>query len=277
MFGLLQPNIPDLKVRDAEYYRAAYCGVCRELKKEFGDIARFSLRYEAALLAVIWMSLADERPAVERRICAARPLRPHAVLTDSDALSQAGRICVVLAASKAEDAVRDRENTVLMKAALAGLGPAVRKARSMLKPETLSELISAQNDLVRLEKDKCSAWDETADTSGRMLRAVFSEYDGVPVPQKEPLAWMGYHLGRWLYLTDAFLDADEDAEKGSYNPILLSSLGREEAKKRVKEGADYSAAQALAAYDLMDWHEGGEIPRNLILFGMPAAYKKGKA
>jgi len=277
VFGILRPWQPELKVREAEYYRAAYCGVCRAMKLEFGDLPRFALRYEAATLAILWMSLTDEKAKVEQRVCAARPVKPHSVLADAPALLHAGRICLILAEAKIEDEIRDGERALPMKAAKKLLSGATRKAKSAVKPETLEALATAQRDLLALEAEQSDIWDAAADTSGRMLRAAFLDYDALPERQREPLAWMGYHLGRWLYLADALLDEDEDARKGAYNPILLSPLGREEARRRVREGADFSAAQAAAAYDLMDWHEGSGIIANLIFCGLPAALDNRKA
>ena len=41
------------------------------------------------------------------------------------------------------------------------------------------------------------------------------------------LDWLGYNLGRWIYVLDAVNDMDKDYKSGSYNP-LLTDIGGED-------------------------------------------------
>ena len=34
------------------------------------------------------------------------------------------------------------------------------------------------------------------------------------------LGWIGYNLGKWIYIIDAFDDMERDIKSGSYNPLL---------------------------------------------------------
>ena len=38
--------------------------------------------------------------------------------------------------------------------------------------------------------------------------------------QEKVLGHLGYNLGRWIYLADAYHDRQRDARKGAYNPFL---------------------------------------------------------
>lgn len=74
MFGYIKPVRSELKVREAEEYRAVYCGLCNELGKSFGLFAKMTLSYDFAFMAMLFMSL-DITPAPPMKIVDALPTR----------------------------------------------------------------------------------------------------------------------------------------------------------------------------------------------------------
>ena len=50
MFGYVRIYKPELKIKDYEIYKAAYCSVCRALGRHYGVIARGLLSYDATFL-----------------------------------------------------------------------------------------------------------------------------------------------------------------------------------------------------------------------------------
>ena len=57
MFGYVKPNIPELKVKDNELYKATYCGLCRAMGKCTGCASRFTLSYDFAFAAVLRLAV----------------------------------------------------------------------------------------------------------------------------------------------------------------------------------------------------------------------------
>ena len=53
MFGYVEPDKPELKIREFEVFRGYYCGVCKSIGKRFGQVPRISLNYDLAFLAVL--------------------------------------------------------------------------------------------------------------------------------------------------------------------------------------------------------------------------------
>ena len=41
MFGYILPERPELKIREYEYFRAYYCGVCKSIAIRYGQLPRF--------------------------------------------------------------------------------------------------------------------------------------------------------------------------------------------------------------------------------------------
>ena len=48
MFGYVLVNKPELKIREFENYRSYYCGLCHQLKEEYGTFGRMMLNYDHA-------------------------------------------------------------------------------------------------------------------------------------------------------------------------------------------------------------------------------------
>ena len=75
MYGYLRIHAPELKVREQEYYRAVYCGLCRTMGKCTGQCSRMTLSYDFTLFALVRMALTGETAAFRRRRCMAHPTR----------------------------------------------------------------------------------------------------------------------------------------------------------------------------------------------------------
>ena len=43
MFGYVKPDSGELRVKDYDFYRATYCGICREMGRATGNASRVTL------------------------------------------------------------------------------------------------------------------------------------------------------------------------------------------------------------------------------------------
>jgi len=127
--------------------------------------------------------------------------------------------------------------------------------------------------LDELEQQRCGHIDRVADVFAAMLGELFREIGG----EERILYHMGYNMGRWIYLADAYEDLEKDAKKGRYNPFLCK-YGPEAAERReelVLEDAKYallaSLNEAAAAWDLLDVKKHRGILDNILHLGL---YKK---
>ena len=53
----------------------------------------------------------------------------------------------------------------------------------------------------------------------RILQTLFTP-QFVDGDTRRVLDWIGYNLGRWIYVLDAVNDMEKDYKSGSYNPLL---------------------------------------------------------
>lgn len=288
MFGYLQPLVPELKVWEAQLYRACYCGVCRAIARQCGQLPRLSLQYDAAVLALLWMG---EKPSIpmEKRACILHPGVPQPIVKDDPALDAAAQACILLACWKAGDALRD-EGGPKAWGAQAVLAPAVKRmARQNAAVRAAWEAIAAMvEEIHRLEAACCGDMDAMAEWSGKIVAAILRMGPGLSEDTKRTLDWMGLQLGRWLFLVDALDDMDRDAASGAYNVLHCMPGTPQEVRTLAGETAQWAAMQAANAFALFP--EEGQahgILYNLFYAGMPStldrvlhhpqAAKSGKA
>ena len=73
MFGYVKPVTAELLVKDYEFYRATYCGVCRAMKKHTGALSNVTLSYDSVLLALVRMLyVPDSDISAKMRRCIAQ-------------------------------------------------------------------------------------------------------------------------------------------------------------------------------------------------------------
>ena len=120
-----------------------------------------------------------------------------------------------------------------------------------------------------MEGERCPSIDRTADTFARLLAAAAP-------PSEDParnraMEQLLYHVGRWIYLVDAWDDLEEDRRTGAYNPILVRfPSGVEEGREVMRTTLRHSlnlARSAMALLTLGHWQETLE---NILYLGLPA-------
>ena len=267
MFGYLRPLEDELKVREARFYRAVYCGLCRSIKLRLGELARPALSYDAVLPALLWMALAEDAGRVEKRRCCVHPGKPRPVAVHP-ALDTAADLAVFLMGAKLEDDVMDEHRPDVRTARLL-LHRAIGRARRHLPAEKVSEMENAMLDLLQLETRHSGTIDAAADCSGRLLQAGFLCYAPLEGAWSEALGCVGYHTGRWVYLVDCLDDCDQDQARHRYNPLLYCGLQREEAMALAMDACEFAAAQALEALRGLPLKRYGSILENYYLGGLP--------
>jgi hypothetical protein len=57
MFGYVTANIKELTKQQQTRYNAVYCGICRQIREQSGQMSRLALSFDMAFLALLLMSL----------------------------------------------------------------------------------------------------------------------------------------------------------------------------------------------------------------------------
>ena len=269
MFGYVRPVEAELSETDRRRYWAAYCGLCHAMGRQCGFPARLTLNYDFTFLAMLLLPRSEE-PELRIRRCPVHPLKGCESCGSCKGLELAADESVILAWQKLRDDVADRGvlGAVGARAACLGLGRAYRRAAAR-RPEFDRQVSACLERLRGLEEERSPSIDRTADTfAGILAAAAPPEEDG---RRKRALEQLLYHLGRWIYLVDAWDDLAEDRAAGRYNPLEVRFGGRpEEEREWMRTTLTHSVRLAISAFQLEEFGCWGPILENILYRGLPA-------
>lgn len=271
MFGYVLPDKPNMLIKDFNFFKAYYCGLCKAIGGEYGQRARFATNYDSTFLLAFAHSVLGVEPQFQEEGCILNPLKKRQSITASALAKEVADITVLLTYYKADDDVFD-EGGLKKRAARLLLKQAKRKA--VKRQPVIDKIISdSYLRLRKLEQENSSEIDVVADCFAGMLSGVVGHLLGGSAT-KEVCA-LSYNLGRWIYLADAVDDLEKDAAGGRYNPII-AMLGPFTSKQRyLKENAAelefllYTAYNAVVDYyNLIDVKVGEGVLSNIIYLGL---------
>lgn len=262
MFGYVQPNKAELKMREYAQYQAWYCGLCKTLQRSYGQIPRLVLDYDCTFLALLLSGVQGDVEHCRLEKCGYKPFKKKAPIAPScDALSYAADINVLLYWHKLLDDWRDERKI----AALVGHASLKAAADHAAKkqPAAANAIAEGIAALSELEKLREPSIDKAADAFARILQRLACEYPPLTVSQRDALSWLGYHLGRWIYFIDAWEDRADNKKTNAYNPFLISSAQEDRASFLL-----YASLNEMEkAYDLMDIQANRGLLDNIIYQG----------
>ncbi len=272
MFGYVKPVPAELLVREYEFYRATYCGVCRSMKKCTGALSNALHTYDSVFLALVRMLYIEPGQISARRgRCIAHPIKSRAMLNSNAATDYTACAFAILTYYKLCDDISDER--LPRRVATAVIKPIYSSARRRAKMEALSDTV--RDKLLRiteLERARVASVDEPAKLFGELLGAIFSE--GLSEEAREVTYDVGYHLGKFIYMADAAEDYEKDLQRGSYNPYVLIYDGAEltpENKQSIKCGLILECRELESAVNRLPFGSLATIEniiKNIIYLGL---------
>lgn len=278
MFGYVKIQRAEMRVREYEYYRASYCGLCRSMGKCTGQCSRMLLSYDFAFLANIRMALSGTEPSFKRRRCIAHPFRRRTMMEPNDELRFAAAASAILAYEKCRDDVCDERGFRKFKARLKCLflHGAYRRAKKRLPDLALAVRTHLAN-LAEKEKEKRPSVDEVAVIFGDLLADIVSY--GLDDDKKRVAETIGRQTGRFIYIIDAIDDLPEDVKKKRFNPFLLlfDGIPAEQDKKSIEDALISCLSDLEIAFDLMNDtadRNRRAVIENILYLGMPDTIRR---
>lgn len=270
MFGYVRPVLERLDEEQRDAYQSAYCGLCHTLGARHGWLARFTLQYDFTFLAILLAAGEKmDRPVCRR--CPAHPLRKPRACLCGETLALAADESMILTWHKLSDDVMDH-------GPLSGLpyrflrwlfGRGYRRA-AKAQPQFDRQVQVGLENLRQLEEARSPELDRVADAFASILSSISTVYPWGSAGQRM-LEQTLYHLGRWIYLIDAWDDLDEDKKKNRYNPLDARFQGHaKEERDYVEATATHSARLAASAVNLMELGSWRATVENVLYCGLPA-------
>ena len=282
MLGYVKPEPAEMLVKHHNLYRAAYCGLCRSVKK---NATRFLLPFfsdDFVFLAVLRMAVSGEDVKTEKEFCFLHPFRKdHRRIADSPSLKHAALVSLVFTYEKMQDEFLDRDSSFARRLLLKLWSSRLEKTiRTHCKKDAdflfLSQKIACVLEESReLEKQNADL-DAMCSNFASCLSLAFSY--GLEGENERLLKGIGDCIGRFLYTLDALDDLEKDEKKGAFNPILARYSTAMEAKKHFSEldlVLSFYVQEAKLGLDLL----AGEknllaVCENIICHGLPGAVRR---
>lgn len=265
MFGYVLVNKPELKIKEFDLYRGYYCGLCRALKDRYGFFGRLTLNYDMNFLAVLLSDLYDREECALCRKCMIHPFEKHEERRN-EISDYCADMCVFLSYYKALDNWKD-DHTLKAWLAKTVLKGKANKVSSLYNEKT-DYIIKKLQELTELEKNDDEPVDKVANLFGEIMGEVFMYKDDF---WKEELYKIGFFLGKFIYILDAYEDVEDDIKSGNFNP-LKNMFGEEDFNEKVLEMLLFEIDQCTSRFERLPLIENVEILRNILYSGVWEKY-----
>ena len=268
MFGYVRIYKPDLRVRDASYYRNVYCSLCQQIGHDYGLPYRYFVSYDLTFLAIVLNAFKDSEELHSYR-CPFNPFKKGKVYIDSSILKYGAFINYHMVIYKLKDNILDDHSffaRILYKIMVHDRGYLKNK-----KKYDTSKLDAILDELY-LNENMDHSFDELTDLFGRYLQALLEGYSDTYPGE---LSQLVYLLGKWIYLIDAYDDLDEDIKDSSFN--LLNTLENKEDLDTKVENMHYILMDWMGQlFEEIEWQNHDELLYNILFTATQLTYERIK-
>lgn len=280
MFGYVTPCIAELKIKDYEKFKAYYCGLCKSIKKNYGNLPRLTLNYDMTFLCILLDALKNEPNEIARLHCVVHPVRKKSVILNNPCIDHAAFCNVVLSYYKLLDDFNDDKsiNSKFRSSILKVYMNKVSKQNSLSKEFIKTKL----NELSMLEnKNSDITLDELSHPFAELTAYIIASFY-LESEFYDTLYSLGYNLGKWIYIIDAFDDLEKDMKKNKFNAINKAlnkdNLSYELLFKSLKQRIDFvltSCANAcLQNLNKLGLKKNQELLYNILQYGLMQRIEK---
>ena len=254
-------------MKDFYKYKAYYCGLCKVLREKHGFLGQLTLTYDMTFLVILLHSLYESDMNFEEHRCVVHPAKKQKMLYN-EITEYAADMNIVLTYFHFVDDWKDEKS----KAGLVGVR-AFRKTYLEIEkkyPKKCRIIRSCLKKLQTCEAQQEENIDITARYFGELMAELLTYRQDV---WTKTLRRMGFYLGKFIYILDAYDDVEQDLESGSYN-ALISLYGEPDFDERCKEMMTYVLAECTSQFERLPCIEDADILRNILYVGVWEKYDK---
>ncbi len=271
MYGYIRVYKPELKFREYDIYRACYCGLCDALHDNYSSIARWTLSYDMTFLILLLSGLYEPEEQSQECRCAAHPLHRQLHLR-SEISDYAAGMSILLYHEKCMDDWLD-ERKISRKAAADVLRTAYCKARQIY-PEKAVLIDKQLKELHEIEQKPAANPELPASCFGTLLGELFVWKQD---EWADSLRKIGFYLGKYIYLLDAYDDLEKDRKKHCYNPLLPAYEQEFAFHENCEQLLRMMMAECAAEFERLPILKYADILRNVLYAGIwQSFYQKKK-
>lgn len=269
MFGYITIHKPELKFKEYDIYHSYYCGLCHTLKDLFSNTSRLSLNYDLTFLAILLSSLYEPDTKENQTKCIIHPVQKH-LSYRNECIDYAAKMTIVLSYFKCLDDWQD-ERKIGKKIYSQVLYHDYFQIKNEY-PKKIEKIEKYLLIIQKKEQEQISSLDEIANYFGKIMAEICVYKDD---EWKDELYELGFYLGKFIYIMDAYDDIEKDIKKGCFNPLIqkYQSNHFEQYSHDILEMMISRVATVLECLPLI---ENIEILRNIIYSGVWTKYELRK-
>lgn len=274
MFGYVFPNKMELKIKDYEKFKAYYCGLCLSIKKNFGNLPRISLNYDMTFLAILLDSLNNTKINCLKGSCIAHPMKNRLFIINNEVLDYAAFCNICLTYYKLLDDYNDDKSikskflSIFLKKFLTKDISYSYAIKNYIEKK-LKELNTMENNPQNKNLDEFAH--PFADLTGFIISYYIQN-----INCKFDLYWLGYNLGKWIYIIDAYDDLEKDIKNNKFNPINtyinIDNLPYDKLNSNIKDRIDFTlcncARECYEFFKKLPIKKNYDLIENILRYGL---------
>lgn len=263
MYGYIVVNQGEMKFREYDVYHSYYCGLCKSLKKQYGWDSQLTLTYDMTFVVMLLSGLYEPETSVAQENCMIHPFKKHMVR--SNCFSEyAADMNMLLFYEKCRDDWNDERKVT--RRMLMGMLKSSRKKVAAKYPEKTRRIMKGLKGICLAEKNMEPDIDKVSGYYGDVMGEVLACRADV---WEETLRRMGFFLGKYVYLLDAFEDVEKDSENAAYNPLRKHYEEHPESfEDECKKLLTMMMTECCREFEKLPIIENVEILRNVLYAGV---------
>ena len=268
VFGYVSANWKELNEAEKDRYQGAYCGVCRGIREQSGNVSRLGLSYDMAFLGLLLSSLYEPEETAGKQACMMHPIKKRCWF-DNECIRYAADMNVALAYFNCLDDWQDdgKWTAKLLADAFGKHYPRIAESY----PRQCQAIGDCIAQLSLLEKENCANPDTVANCFGTLMAELLVYREDL---WAKDLRQMGMALGRFIYLLDAAVDYRKDKKNGKYNPYI--AMGSEEDWPRWEQYLVLAMARCTESFERLPLVQDKALLDNILYSGVWVGYRGKK-
>lgn len=268
MFGYININRSELSEENKKAYQAYYCGLCRRLKTSCGAKGQMLLNYDMTFLVVLLTGLYELENETSEITCALHPTKKRTVWIN-EATDYAADMNVILAYHNLIDDWKD-DKAYTKKAFAKMLDKDYTRIMSKY-PRQVGAVEEYMRKTEEVEKNNETNLDAVAGLTGDMLGEIFCWKKD---EWSEELRTLGFYMGKFIYIMDAYEDYDADLQKNEYNPLVyLSKESAQDMDTLCRLLLTSMVAECAKSFERLPILLHADILRNILYSGVWSKYE----
>lgn len=268
MFGYININQKILTEENKKAYQAYYCGLCRRLKTNCGTKGQMLLDYDMTFMIVLLTGLYELTNEESEITCALHPTKRRTVWIN-EATDYAADMNLILAYHNLIDDWKD--DKAYSKKALAKMLDKDYERVKEKYPRQVAAIEEYMRKTEEVERRGETNLDAVAGLTGEMVGEVFCWHED---EWAEELRTLGFYMGKFIYIMDAYEDYDADVRKKKYNPLKYTlKESKEDMDTFVRLVLTSMMSECAKSFERLPILLHADILRNVLYSGVWSKYE----